>query len=433
LRIGYYWPEKENSLFLQNSQNARNFFLELFDKNLIIVRDGGKLVDINELLKESDYFKISKTEQFNLTPTGKITILQFIRYRLKIDTQSINWLRKYLTEDTKICGFLFTESPYQAKHQNLFQENAKIEDEHFKFANSFLLQKTNNKSHLLYLCSRRTFNSTKVRLVLKSHLGDQVRGIIMIQGLSDSVIKASDKVYIHKNDFEIGHISQIHFKEVRNFYLNDREFNNYEITRKLNALKEKIIEHSEKSDIHKIPVEFHNFIRCEIQSTIKSFKNAIIPSIIGQKLADFNYINNDGIKIATYFSFFKNFSIEEKTTLSISILKNNFYNIYLGTFISKSNNVYIQLHSPPIDWLFYNYQFDFNNEDIGFCGDPEHQDDTFITYAERGYSKIEIDKLKEENQYLEEYFDNHQETDWGLDWNSYNDQLDMDQQDPEFW
>jgi hypothetical protein len=433
LRIGYYWPEEENSLFLQNSQNARNFFLELFDKNLIIVRDGEKLVDINECLKESDYFKISKTEQFNLTPTGKITILQFIKYRLQIDTQSIYWLRKYLTEDTKICGFLLTESPYRAKHQNLFQENAKIEDEHFKFANSFLLKKTNNKSHLLYLCSRRTFNSNKVRLVLKSHLGDQVRGIIMIHGLSDSVIKASDKVYIHKNDFEIGHISQIHFEEVRNFYLNDREFNNNEITRKLNALKAKIIEHSEKSDIHEIPVEFHNFIRCEIQSTIKSFKNAIIPSIIGQKLADFNYINNDGIKIDTYFSFFKNFSIEEKTTLRISILNNNFYNIYLGTFISKSNNVYILLNSPPIDWLFYNYQFDFNKEDIGFCGDPEHQDDTFIKYAERDYSKIEIDKLKEENQNLEEYFDNHQETDWGLNWDLYNDQLDMDQQDPEFW
>jgi hypothetical protein len=432
MRIGYYWPKKENSLLLKKSENARDFFFELFELNLIEIRDGHKQLSICKLEKEADYFKISKTELLNLSSNRKITILQYIQYRLKNDNQSIQWLKNYLKEDTKIYGFEFTESPYLAKHQNLFHDNAKIEDDNFTFANSFLLQKSNIKNNFLFLCSERTFNTTKVRLVLKSHMGDQVRGVIMINELFGIKLKANDKVFINKNDFEIGHISQIHFEnKIRNFYLPDKDYNNNKIIAKLNTIKEKIIEYCHQKNIDQIPVEFHNFIRCEIQSTMKSFKNTIIPSNIGQKLANFNYKNNDGMKINTYFSFFKNFSIEEKSIFKT--IKNNYFNFYLGTFISKTNNVYIQLHSPPINWLFYNYQFDFNNENIGFCFDLEYLDDIFIIYAERGYSKIEIDKLKKVNQYWNEKFDNQIDKDWGLNWDMYNDQLDMDQQDPEFW
>jgi hypothetical protein len=235
----------------------------------------------------------------------------------------------------------------------------------------------------------------------------------MINKIFGSILKANDTVHIHKNHFENGHISQIHFKKIRNFYLTDKDFNNYSTNSKLNTIKEKIIEHYNKSNIEEIPVEFHNYVRCEIQSTMKSFKNSIVPSIIGQKLTNLNHINNDGIKIDTYFSFFKNFSIEEKTTFKI--VKNNYYNIYLGTFISKTNNVYIQLHSPHINWLFYNYQLDFNTQNIEFCFDPEYLDDIFITYAEKGYTKIEIEKLKKENKYWEK-IDNQTVNNWGLNW-----------------
>jgi len=428
MRIGYYWPESDESILDQNSKSGRDFFLELIDKKLIIVKNGEQLVDISKFNKEADYFKINNSEGYNLSTTGKITILSYIEYRLKNDNKSVKWLKKYLTQDTVILGFEFTESPYLVKHQNLFHQNAKIEDEHSKFCNSFLLKKTNSKRHRLFLCSNRTFNGNKIRLVLKSHRRNEVSGIVMIYGISDLTLKAHDIIYIDNKHFEIGHISHIHYNDkVKNFYLRDKDFNNSEITSKLTVHKEKIVQLYNNLHINKIPVEFHNFVRCEIRSTIAKNKAPLIPSVIGPKSANFNYKLIDGMEIDTYFSYFKNYSIRENVNSS-----NNYYNHYLGTHVSKSNNVYIQLGSLNIDYLFYNHNFDVCDEYYGW--DPDDPDDieSRITYAERGHSKTEIDKIIQENRYWKE-LDNRSEPDYGINWDLYNDQLDMDQQDPEFW
>lgn len=364
-------------------------------------------------------------DQYEPERNQKIKKLSYIKDRLKTEKFSLEWFLPLLEENTIIKGFKITDEPYTNVHQNLFQDKVKFSSQEFPcFPNQFILERTNCKSDKLYLCKLRTLNPTKFRLVLKTHKENIIVGVLPLNlSIDGKKVNNKTEISIPTTEYEIGHlkinIKKDGVKQIKvfsDFHLNHLFNRNFiSITKgyrigidQLNKRVE-IIRYAKDENIR---VTFESFIRVLLRKNfdVRCWNDSLIsdnglPSIIGQsKAKEFENLNFGEVKdVNHYFGKILDFSFLDKEFTKSNNKQNA--NLYLGTYVSKKGSLYVKVISANYD-DFINYRSSDSNM-------------FWQNRAERGWSSDEIEKEREEKEWLwdeTEYYEDQND-----DYDAYGD------------
>ena len=351
-----------------------------------------------------------------------ISILEYIKTRIKANgfDDYMNWFIDLLDENIAINGFKMTKNPYCKQHQNLFQDNYKIGGDLYQdywdwyeeinqeeYINSFILEKTDKKEDILYLCKKRSCNPYKFRLVLKSHQENNIIGILFPKN-DGNLIEKELQVEVPINILEIEHFMQFSDEDIFRDYLSKEK---KQLTETKIQLKEK--------GVTKAWISVQGFYRGGLKG------NGLIECEIGNKRAEkIKKIKLKGKETNVYFGTINKLKFNDNFVNEPP--EHNCFGQFLRTCISKQGIIYIMVYYFLDSWLKYGETN--NNEMPPFYLYKEK-------YAEQGYSEEEINNMyiKEEAENIKSYRDEQLSERNDLNWNNYNDLLDMDQQSQDFW
>ena len=347
----------------------------------------------------------------------KISILEYIKTRIKANgfDDYLNWFINLLDENMAINGFKMTKNPYCKQHQNLFQDNYKIEGNLYwdqlinqeEFINSFILEKTDKKEDILYLCKKRSCNPYNFRLVLKSHQENNIIGILFPKN-DGNLIKKELQVEVPIDILEIEHFMQFSDEDIFRDYL----------SKERKQLIETKIQLKDKG-VSKTWISVQGFFRGGLKG------KGLIECEIGNKRAEkIKKIKLKGKETNVYFGtiiklkFDNNFVNEPP--------EQNCFGQFLRTCISKQGIIYFMVYYVLDSWLKYGETKTYEMPPFNLYEEK---------YAEQGYSEEEINNMyrNEEAKNIQSYRNDQLSERNDLNWNNYNDQLDMDQQSQDFW